>query len=297
VTVQFDLDAPPVVPRDAATVVLLRDGAAGLEVFFVKRHANVRFMGGAYVFPGGKLDPADRDPALPCDLDDATAAGRLGDDDNDDPGRARALHVAALRECLEEAGVLFVREPCPASVVAAVRADASTPDTLARVLAARGLTLRASALVPFARWITPRGETRRFDARFFLAVAPADAHARHDESETVDSAWLTPREALARAERGEIVLAPPTHRTAALLEACRNVADALDLAPAPIPEVEPAVVLADTGEILIVLPGDPLHRESTAPRMVRAGAACTPRELPTRFVYDNGSWRAVEPAR
>ena len=114
----FDRDAPAITPRDAATVILLRDGPTGLELFFVKRHADVRFMGGAYVFPGGKLDEADLDPRVPADLDAASAATRLGESD---APRARGLYVAAARECLEEAGVLFAREAVSPDDVATLR--------------------------------------------------------------------------------------------------------------------------------------------------------------------------------
>lgn len=288
-TVQFDLSGENVVaPADAATVLLLRDGptegdAAGPRVFFVKRNAGARFMGGAYVFPGGRLDPGDRAGDVPCDLDAATAAKRLGESD---PARALGLHVAALRESLEEAGLLLATTHVPFDVIASLRAVLSPRGAppIGALLRERGITLRASALVPVARWVTPRAETRRFDARFF--VARADAHldeATHDGGETVDSAWLTPREAIARALRGEIVLAPPTWWTLHTFCDARDVDDALARAPFDLTPVEPRVELRDE-KLCVMLP--------------EAASAALRAQLPG-FAYDDGVWiplRKMSPA-
>lgn len=288
-TIEFDFSNPPVPPRDAATLILLRDGPTGLEVFFVKRRAEVRFMGGAYVFPGGKFDAADADASVPCDLSAEEAAARLFEADG---VRARGLHVTALRECLEEAGVLLVHEQVSPDEVAAMRRACDKDKApLGPQLRARGLTLRTSALVPLSRWVTPRGETRRFDARFFMAALPADVVATHDEGETVASLWLSPREALERAKRQEIVLVPPTYRTVEILSYCADTAAALALAPEPIPRLEPRVVPSPEGQIVIVLPGDPLHGEP-APRMTRPGTL-EGIELFNRFGYKDGSWEPI----
>jgi 8-oxo-dGTP pyrophosphatase MutT (NUDIX family) len=292
VTVQFDPTAPPATPRDAATVVLVRDNERGeLEVFYVKRHGDARFMGGAYVFPGGKLDEADRDAAVPTDLSPNDAAQRLAE--TDDPSRSLALFVAAARECLEEAGVLFAK-PVDVARNATERlrhACNAEHRPLGELLRAESLTLHASALRPLARWITPRGETRRYDTRFFIAAVPSDTVASHDESETVASAWLTPREALARAERNEIVLAPPTHRTTEILAIHASAATALRAVPERPPIVEPVVAFTDAGAVIVALPGDPLHGSAEA-HMVAPNVQLA--SLPTRFLYDNGAWR---PAR
>ena len=291
-TVQFDRDAPAVTPRDAATVILLRNGPTGFEVFFVKRRAEVRFMGGAYVFPGGKLDEGDRDPNVPADVDGSAAAQRLGDTD---PTLARGLHIAAARECLEEAGVLFATSDVSPDDVAALRhAVDAEKKPLLEILPPRGLSLRLSALVPFARWITPRQETRRFDTRFFLAVAPDGVTASHDNGETVASEWLAPREALARAEREEIVLEPPTYRTVQRLAEAGSIEAALALA-APgrvdLTPHEPRVAFTDDGAIVILLRDDPDHGGSDA--QVRAGDIIDPaREIATRFSYRDGAWKA-----
>ncbi|MDO9015925.1 MAG: hypothetical protein Q8S73_34855 [Deltaproteobacteria bacterium] len=280
-TVTFDLDGTPTAPRDAATVLVVRDSVDGPEVFFVKRSAAMRFMGGAYVFPGGRLDDEDGDPAVDCDLDAEACALRLGEPDG---RRARALHVAALRECLEESGLLLCAGAVGGADVDALRA-ALVPKgrpSLAALLRQHGVTLSCAALVPWSRWVTPRQETRRFDARFFVALAPADvSRALHDGSETVDSAWLTPREAIARARRAEIVLAPPTWRTLAEMVDAPDVAALLALPRRPSAPVEPAVVaVGDTFAVL--LPDDPEH-----PLCDVSGARAG---LPTRFVYRDGTW-------
>lgn len=289
-TVEFDLTAPAVAPRDAATVILLRDGDTGLEIFFVKRRAEIRFMGGAYVFPGGKVDPADSDHRVRCDLGMDAAARRLGDDDG---ARALALHVAAIRECMEEAGVLLVRESVEPAAIEAMRTQSDVEHRpLFELLIERDLTLAASALVPLARWVTPRAETRRFDARFFMAAAPSLALASHDTRETVASEWLSPRQAIERARRQEIVLVPPTHRTVEILAQQHDVATALKMAPEIVPLLEPRVIAGESGGVLIVLPGDPLH-DLGEPIQARSGFLDTA-VLETRFLYDSGAWK---PAR
>lgn len=276
-TVSFDLRGDAPAARDAATVLVVRDSPEGPEVFFVKRAAGMRFMGGAYVFPGGRLDAEDADPAVPCDLAADACARRLGEPDG---ARARALHVAAMRECLEESGLLLAVGGAAPDAADALRAALATKErpALAALLAAHGVTLACAALVPWSRWVTPRQETKRFDARFFVAQAPADVSgARHDGSETVASGWLTPREAIARARRAEIVLAPPTWRTLAEIAEVPDVATLLAMPRAASEPCEPTVVaLDDTFAVLL-----PDHRD---------GAGGEGGGLPTRFVYRDGTW-------
>lgn len=273
-TVEFSFTGDAVAPRDAATVLVLREGDRGPEVFFVKRSAGVAFMGGAYVFPGGRLDAGDSDPAVPCDLSANEAAARLGDDDR---ARALGLHVAALRECLEESGILLSTAPVATEVVSELRA-ALTPRNappIGPLLARHGITLAARGLVPFARWVTPRLETKRFDARFFLArTTERHEGASHDGGETVASAWLSPAEAIERAARREIVLAPPTWRILDSIRDARTVDEVVARAPSVIAPQEPHVVL-----------------DGDAPCVVFPAAALpdgTP--LNTRFRYDDGAW-------
>jgi 8-oxo-dGTP pyrophosphatase MutT (NUDIX family) len=216
-----DLEAgriAPAVPRDAATVMLLRPAGAGVEVLMLRRVAAMKFAPGAYVFPGGSVDPADYDaPVGWHGPDPAEFGARLGAS----PEMARALVCAAVRETFEEAGVLLAGAPDGGPV-----ADPSGPSweadraalvagdvTLAELLSRRGLVLRADLLVPWARWITPEGEPRRFDARFFAAALPAGQVATGHAAESDRIAWLRPADAIESARAGQMSMLPPTATT------------------------------------------------------------------------------------
>jgi|GEM_PF-395192 len=187
--------------RPAATVVLLRDAPAGLEVFLMKRHSLSDVLGGAYVFPGGKVDAADADLDMAAHLDQPLEALHAGLNEADIPERtAGGLYVAALREAFEESGVLFAQDHSMQSP------DAGRAAALLReghgfnaVLAQTALRLQTRSVVPWARWITPTSPSvmnKRFDTRFFVAAVPAGQTAVHDSYETTDSIWLGPHEAL-----------------------------------------------------------------------------------------------------
>jgi 8-oxo-dGTP pyrophosphatase MutT (NUDIX family) len=210
----------PATPRDAATVMVLRPGGAeagagpGVEVLMLRRVAAMKFAPGAYVFPGGSVDPADSDPEIGWHGPDPAEFGaRLGA-----PAEmARALVCAAVRETFEESGVLLAGPPGGGPLAVPWEADrealAAGALTLAELLARRGLVLRADLLVPWARWITPEGEPRRFDARFFAAALPAGQVATGHAAESDHIAWLRPAEGIAAARAGEISLFPPTVAT------------------------------------------------------------------------------------
>jgi 8-oxo-dGTP pyrophosphatase MutT (NUDIX family) len=231
-----DLEAgriAPAVPRDAATVMLLRPagagagagsaagpaGAPGVEVLMLRRVAAMKFAPGAYVFPGGSVDPADYDaPVGWHGPDPAEFGARLGASAE----MARALVCAAVRETFEEAGVLLAGAPDGGPVAddpsgpawEADRAALVAGDvTLAELLSRRGLVLRADLLVPWARWITPEGEPRRFDARFFAAALPAGQVATGHAAESDRIAWLRPADAIESARAGQISMLPPTATT------------------------------------------------------------------------------------
>jgi 8-oxo-dGTP pyrophosphatase MutT (NUDIX family) len=258
----LDRDREPVVPRDAATVVLVRDASAGVEVFCVERNKKSRFMGGAVVFPGGKLDADDASDSW-LDLTTPPRAAREGF--TADGAHLRALAVAACRETLEEAGILLVGgAPLADAEAFALRARMKEePAALLGWLRERKARLDLAALHPLARWITPEAEARRYDTRFFLAVAPPGQGGAHDEHETMASFWATPGETLARFDRGEVQLMPPTHRTLYLLATCSTTDEAVALAAAAhLLPIQPRLVQQreEAGETLaLVLPGDPEH--------------------------------------
>jgi 8-oxo-dGTP pyrophosphatase MutT (NUDIX family) len=195
------------VPRPAATLILLR---GGLEVLMLQRTQSAVFLGGAYVFPGGSLDPQDASMDRVIGLTDAQASERLKL-----PSGGIAYYVAAIRECFEEAGILLA---CDArgALVSASRAEQLMPyrkRPFRELLEKEDLYIPAGDLAYFGHWITAPGRSRRFDARFFVALAPQGQQGSHDADETVHDVWISPREALERGARGEIELVNATQQS------------------------------------------------------------------------------------
>jgi 8-oxo-dGTP pyrophosphatase MutT (NUDIX family) len=252
--------------RDASTVLPLRDGPEGLEVFMVKRSSRLGFLGGAHVFPGGAVDDRDREIELDQHLggfDPAAAARVLG---IDDAQRARGHYVAAIRELFEEAGILLARaasgwiEHVDAALderLAASRTAVATGSLpFSSFLAEFELRLATDALCYFAHWITPAVETRRFDTRFFVARMPERQLARHDRVESIDGEWLRPEVALARYARREIELVPPTICALDRLSLHRQADEVLEAALVlEVVEVLPKIVMTSEG-VTILYPGD-----------------------------------------
>jgi 8-oxo-dGTP pyrophosphatase MutT (NUDIX family) len=248
----------PAVPRDAATVMLLREDTAGLEVYMLRRQRSMAFAPGAYVFPGGSVDPRDADEEVAWTGPDAAEWGRVFDAP---PDLARALVCAAVRETFEESGVLLAGES-PDSVVADTTSDDWEADrhalldrsvSLAELLARRGLVLRADLLRPWSRWITPLPEPRRFDTRFFAAAMPAGQRTRDVGGEASEVAWVRPAEAVAAGQRGEISLFPPTRVTLTELAECGDLETALT-GPRQVIPIIPEVQVRD-GAVWVTMPG------------------------------------------
>ena len=223
----------------------------------LRRAASMAFAAGAYVFPGGSVNPRDVSGEIAWTGPDAAEWGQaLGAP----PDLARALVCAAVRETFEESGVLLAG-PSPAQVVADTRSEDWEADrralldrslSLADLLGRRRLVLRADLLRPWARWITPVIETRRYDTRFFAAALPPGQRTRDVGGEADQVAWVEPGEALRAARRGEIQLMPPTAMTLAELGACRGVRGALG-ERRQITAVIPEAVLAD-GAVWLTVP-------------------------------------------
>jgi 8-oxo-dGTP pyrophosphatase MutT (NUDIX family) len=252
-------------PRHAASVVMLRDGADGLEVFLLRRHGSSDVLGGAYVFPGGKLDKADAelDPRLYLDQPVSVLHASLHDAELD-VATGAGLYVAAVREAFEESGVLFADRAADAGPANIERAAIALKGGMAfgELLATQGLRLQTRRLVPWSRWITPRVPsvtTKRFDTRFFVAAAPPEQVARHDDYETTESIWLAPRAALSLYWESKIELAPPQIMTLAHLSRFANVDAALAAgASRPPPLIQPESVEMD-GTRVVCYPGDERH--------------------------------------
>ena len=231
--------ADPVAARPASTVVVLRHGNP-FEILMVRRNDKVAFMAGSYVFPGGRVDDADRplpgEPVRPATFGDLSDAAEA------------AYRKAAVRELHEEASV----------------------------------QITVDDLVPFAHWVTPEIEIRRYDTRFFLAKMPPGQTPKHDDSETTALDWLSPAEAIGRFERKELLLPPPTWTTIRQLAHRRSIEDVMVWARSkPIVRVMPGF-FKNGDEVTLTLPGDPTF--PTIPGWD------VPEE--TRFVLEDGvRWR------
>ncbi|MGH7459288.1 MAG: NUDIX hydrolase [Longimicrobiaceae bacterium] len=250
---------PPVEPRPAATVALLRDGRGGPEALLLRRHGKSGFAAGAWVFPGGSVDAADRDPGLHCllpGLESGAWAERLG---VGDPAEAAGYLAAALRETLEETGVVLGEGPGSRRAAAGWRLEELREGLLAHRLTLgevveRGVRFSGDGLVYLAHWITPEPELRRYDTRFFLAPVPAALEVRPHQLELVDFRWVTPVEAVTLYRRGDLHMLPPTVHTLERLLNFRSVAEAADaLRDAPVPTILPVMRPSDQGVIIEVL--------------------------------------------
>ena len=222
----FDVEANADVPiRDASTVVLLRDGAEGIETWLLTRVRGMAFAAGASVFPGGRVEASDAE--LPFTADGAAlTASRYGVDE----ARARALLGAAVRETFEETGVLL---STPVADLSGARTDVEAGRiSFGDLLRANSLTIDAEALRPWSRWVTPVGEVRRYDTHFFVGALPDSAEAQDVTSESSAASWSRVGEALEAAQRGERIMLPPTLATLASLVPFASVAEALDASAA-----------------------------------------------------------------
>ncbi|MES5819592.1 NUDIX hydrolase [Streptomyces sp. RG80] len=226
----------PVVPKRAATVMLLKDTDAGPVVHMLRRRASMAFAGGAYAYPGGGVDRRDDDHQIRwAGPTRAWWAQRLGVGE----AEAQAVVCAAVRETYEEAGVLLAG-PTPDSVVgdttgadweadreALVARDLSFAEFLER----RGLVLRSDLLGAWTRWITPEFESRRYDTWFFVAALPAGQRTRNASTEADRTVWIRPEDAASSYDKGELLMMPPTIATLRQLTPYDTAAAALTAAP------------------------------------------------------------------
>ncbi|HZT54748.1 MAG TPA: MBL fold metallo-hydrolase [Burkholderiaceae bacterium] len=290
-------------PRPAATLVVVRDGAAGIELLLSRRAERGDPGSGAWVFPGGVVDPGDRLAHACCaGLDDAAASARLGL-----PAHGLDHYVAAVRECFEESGLLFATDAAGELVrlddttgarLAAWRGPLHRHErTLAEMCRAFGLTLALDRLVYLSHWLTPLGLPKRFDTRFFVAAAPASQTAAFDGTEMVEQLWLRPAEALARAV--ELKLMTPTRKTLELVGKHATVDALLAWARAPrkVALIMPRIAHGRQGP-RPVLPDEPAFAELGRVDPAGEGTGCydiqvaTPVRLSPRLIRvtaNNGS--------
>lgn len=275
-----------IVPRDAATVMIVRDGHAEsgtsrLQVLMLQRNSRSGWVAGVHIFPGGAVDPedgADEIARFCAGRDDAEASSALGVAEG-----GRSFFVAAVRECFEEAGILLASKAgTPLSFSAAPVAKLFTEHRrrlnagetgLADICAAEDLRLDLGALVYFSHWITPEGSPRRYDTRFFVGVLPEGQEALHDDTEVVDSIWIEPAAAIERHRAGEIELWLPTMKNLEDLGRFSTSAELMAAAAAArmVPTILPRISME--GEVAhLLLPGDEGYDEASG----LAGGAAFP---------------------
>jgi len=226
-------EAKSVTPQPAATVTLVRDAPRGLEVLMLQRSHSLKFMPGVFVFPGGGLDAADSAPemhALCAGLEDEAASQALGVERG-----GLAYWVAAIREAFEEAGILLAYDASGGMVslngdaAERYRAHRSSLDerrgNFGTIVRDEGLRLATDRLTYFGHWITPVHAPRRYDTRFFLAVAPERQEARHDNYETIAHVWMRPQEALDLCAQETLNMRFPTIKTLEQFTQCATTAE------------------------------------------------------------------------
>lgn len=237
----------------AATILLVRDGSQGLETFMVVRHHQIDFASGALVFPGGKVAKGDSDAEL-------INYCRMGKDCND---QQRTLQIAAIREAFEESGVLLARKQGSDALVN--QQDLAKLDqyreplckdqmSMLQFVQQQNVELALDQLTRYSHWVTPAMMPKRFDTHFYIAAAPADQLAIHDGSESVDSVWITPQQALSDAEAQTRTVIFPTRMNLKKLAELNSVEHALQhYAGAEIITVEPWIEERD-GEKILAIP-------------------------------------------
>ena len=284
----------PAPPIPAATVVLVRPAAAGLEVLLTHRPATMAFAPDMHVFPGGRVDAADGDAVLGgrSVISATAAAERLGGDL--EPATALAAHAAAIREAFEEIGVLLADHPPGADLVAArdrLLADAAAFPAIAEAL---DLRLRTDLLVPLSRWVTPGWMPRRFDARFFAAAFPAGADVTLVGNEVSAQAWHRPMDALESMAAGELSMWLPTSTTLMQLAHAGSIGDIeARLAPGRLGELAVEDVAEDVVRIEMPAGGGVAGQPVNAYLVGRARCVLVDPGDPTSEVLD----RAADEAR
>jgi 8-oxo-dGTP pyrophosphatase MutT (NUDIX family) len=255
--------AANVVPRPASTVLTLRDGSNGYEILMLRRNESSTFMPGAYVFPGGVVDAEDGDADVAFGITDTVASARLSLKSG-----GLAFYVAALRELFEEAGlliactsegddVLFVEGPDLERLSEERRALNAGELGFADMMRGRGLRVNLQGVAYLAHWITPDGLPRRYDTRFFVAIAPSGQLATHDAGETIADRWIRPSDALAAHDRGDMEIMAPTRRSLEAIVHFKEAHEVVSYARAlgPVATVNPVIVEPSRSSPNL-LPGD-----------------------------------------
>lgn len=270
----------PVHPDFAATVALVRSAAAPVEVLLLRRLAELSFLGGAYVFPGGRVDAGDEDAVA-----GVVPSGRFREVA---PAQEAGVLVAAIRELVEEAGVLLARRDgawATASEAVAVREALAAGRAFGDVIEESGWSLATDALVPFGWIVTPRAQPKRFDTFFLLAPLPPGQEATHDDGvESDDLVWVDPAAVIETPAGHPFAITPPTWFTIALLAQHRTIEELTAWARGrEIERIEPRLAVVDDVR-RVTFPNDPILGRWHGPDGIsfegRLDAAWNPRPAP-----------------
>lgn len=294
------------VPKKAATVILLRNKEPkGFEVFLLKRHEKSSFMGGNFVYPGGRVDQDDGSLKI-CTLSKGItfeeAQKILGGTFS--PEESFAHWIAAIRELFEEAGVLLAYDQKGNLFQIKNRDDREKflhyreslqkgELTICEMAQKEKLLFALDLLHYYAHWITPEARSERFDTRFFLARYPLGQEASHDQKETTAGIWITPRKALEENLKGEAILSPPTLKTLEDLSRFKTIEEIFaSLRNREIRPILPVLTKISSGP-LIIFPWDPeygLFQKGETPSPVNHGHLSQPGDNTTRLILKEGIW-------
>lgn len=294
------------IPKKAATVILLRDRAPiGVEVFLLKRHEKSSFMGGNFVYPGGRVDREDGSLelySLTKGMSPEEAHSIFGGTIS--PGESFAHWIAGIRELFEEAGVLFAYEPTGNLLQIKNRGGQEKFSnyrtqlqkgeiTLCQMAMEENLLFALDQIHYYAHWITPEARSERFDTRFFLSRYPSGQEASHDQKETTAEIWLTPRKALEENLKGEVVLSPPTLKTLEDLSRFKTIDEVFtSLRNREIRTVLPILTKISSGP-LIIFPWDTeyqIYQRGEIPSPLEHGRPAQSGDNTTRLLMKEGRW-------
>jgi 8-oxo-dGTP pyrophosphatase MutT (NUDIX family) len=285
-----------IVLKDAATVILIRSSNSyAWEIFLARRHQKQSFMAGAYVFPGGQLEDADNDPQLENYIKTADIfdPSQLLQDSSLSGEKALGFFIAAIRETFEEAGI-FLGGKTSGNFISLNNEETlhrfnhyrrqinASHITLTEIARKENILFFPDALVPYAHWITPEFEKKRFNTRFFLAKLPHGQTPVADAAELTESLWVTPQKALEMHRRKEIILMPPTLKTIEELTAFRDIEK---LFSATRKKIIYPILPQLTGNSL-KLPHDPKYSIDSYKRPVNLSE-------PSRILFENGVWKTT----
>jgi 8-oxo-dGTP pyrophosphatase MutT (NUDIX family) len=294
------------IPKKAATVILLKDiKPIGFEVFLLKRHEKSSFMGGNFVYPGGRVDREDgslESCSFSKGMTLEEAQNILGGTIS--PEESFAHWIAGVRELFEEAGILFaydqkgnlfqIKSREEQEKFSNYRAHLQKGKiTICQMVQEEKLLFALDQIHYYAHWITPEARSERFDTRFFLSRYPLGQEASHDQKETTAEAWLTPQKALEENLKGEVMLSPPTLKTLEDLSRFKTVDEVFhSLQNEDIRPILPILTKISSGP-LIIFPWDPeyqIYQRGEIPVPIDHGQPSQPGDNTTRLLMKEGCW-------